>query len=83
MRPVLSGVLAAGFVVAALYFARFWTQSRDRLFFFFSTSFVLLGVSAFALGLSTPQGDVRVIVYGLRLVAFLLLLYAIYDKNRR
>lgn len=83
MRAVLSGALTAGFLVAALYFARFWKQSHDRLFLFFATSFALLGLNAFALGLSTPQGDVRVVVYGLRLVAFLLILYAIYDKNRR
>ena len=39
-------------------------------------------MNATALGLSTPQGDVRVVVYGLRLAAFLLIILAIYDKNR-
>ena len=82
MRAVLSGALAAGFLVAALHFARFWTQSRDRLFLYFAAAFVLLGMNSFALGLSTPQGDLRVVVYGLRLGAFVLILYAIYDKNR-
>lgn len=83
MRAVLSGMLTAGFLVAALYFARFWKQAHDRLFLYFGAAFVLLGMNAFALGLSTPQGDLRVAVYGLRLAAFLLILYAIYDKNRR
>jgi hypothetical protein len=83
MREVLSGALAAGFFIVALYFARFWTESRDRLFFVFATAFSLLGVSSFALGLSDPQGDFRAAVYGLRLAAFLLIVYAIYDKNRR
>lgn len=82
MREVLLGALTAGFLVAALHFARFWKQSRDRLFLYFATAFVLLGLNALALGLSTPQGDLRVVVYGLRLAAFLLILYAIYDKNR-
>lgn len=83
MRAVLSGAAAMGFLVAGLYFARFWTQSRDRLFMFFSVAFVLLALNSLALGLSTPQGDLRVAVYGLRLAAFLLILYAIYEKNRR
>jgi hypothetical protein len=83
MRQVLSGALAAGFLIAALYFARFWTESRDRLFFYFASAFSLLGISSLALGLSEPQGDFRVAVYGLRLAAFLLILYAIYDKNRK
>ena len=40
-------------------------------------------MNSLALGLSTPQGDLRVVVYGLRLAAFLLILYAIFEKNRR
>ena len=83
MRPVLSGALTAGFLVAALYFARFWKQSQDRLFLYFAAAFVLLGMNALALGLSTPQGDLRVVIYGLRLAGFLLILYAIYDANRK
>ena len=82
MRSVLSGALTAGFLVAALHFARFWRESRDRLFLYFAAAFVLIGTNSFALGLSTPQGDVRVFVYGLRLAGFLLILYAIYDKNQ-
>ncbi|HYH49599.1 MAG TPA: DUF5985 family protein [Acidimicrobiia bacterium] len=83
MRSVLSGALAAGFVLAALHFARFWIESRDRLFLLFGAAFVLMAINSVALGLSTPEGDLRVVVYGLRLSAFVLILYAIYDKNRR
>lgn len=83
MRAVLSGALSAGFLIVALHFARFWTESRDRLFLFFAAAFFLLGINALALGLSDPQGDFRVAVYGMRLAAFLLILYAIYDKNRK
>jgi len=82
MRAVLSGGLTAGFLVVALHFARFWKQSRDRLFLYFGAAFVLLGVNGLALGLTTPEGEFRVVVYGVRLAAFLLILYAIYDKNR-
>ncbi|MCA1846114.1 MAG: DUF5985 family protein [Actinobacteria bacterium] len=82
MRAVLSGMLAAGFVVAALHFARFWRESGDRLFLFFACSFGLLATNSLALGLSTPRGDFRVVIYGIRLAAFLLILYAIFDKNR-
>jgi uncharacterized protein DUF5985 len=83
MRDVLSGALATGFFVVALHFGRFWAESRDRLFIFFTAAFALLGLNALALGLSSPSGDLRVFVYGLRLAAFLLILYGIYDKNRR
>ena len=82
MRNVLSGALAAGFLVIALHFARFWKDSEDRLLLWFAAAFSLLGLNALALGLSTPTGDLRVVIYGLRLAAFVLILYAIYDKNR-
>jgi hypothetical protein len=83
VRELLSGALAAGFFIVALHFARFWTESRDRLFVFFASAFSLLGISSLTLGLSNPQGDFRVGVYGLRLAAFVIILYGIYDKNRQ
>lgn len=83
MRPVLSGALAAGFFVIALFFTRFWTESKDRLLLLFAVAFSLLGISSVAIGLSDPQGDFRAAIYGLRLAAFVVILYAIYDKNRQ
>ncbi len=43
------GLLAAGYAVAALYFLKFWRQTRDRLFAFFAASFALLFVQRTAL----------------------------------
>lgn len=83
MRAVLSGGLTAGFLVVAVHFARFWKQSRDRLFLYFGAAFLLLGINALILGLTSPEGDFRVAIYGLRLAAFVLILYAIYEKNRQ
>jgi hypothetical protein len=82
MRDLLSGALATGTLGAALFFLKFWRQTTDRLFAFFATAFVLLAVNAVALGLTDPTGEFRVALYGIRLVAFLVILYAIYDKNR-
>jgi hypothetical protein len=82
MRNTLSGALAAGFLVVALYFLRFWKQSRDRLFLQFAAAFVLFGINALAVT-HNPRGDARVVVYGVRLAGFVLILYAIYDKNRK
>jgi hypothetical protein len=82
MRQVLSGVLAAGLLVAALFFLRFWRESADRLFGFFAGAFALMGANALALGLTSPNDEFRVVLYGVRLLAFLLIFYAIFDKNR-
>ena len=82
MRDLLSGALAAGTLTIALFFFRFWRQTKDRLFVLFAVAFALLALNAATLGLTDPSGEFRVAVYGIRLAAFLVILYAIYDKNR-
>lgn len=82
MRELLSGCLAAGSLVAALHFLKFWRQSADRLFALFAAAFALMAGNAVGLGLTEPEQEFRLVFYGVRLVAFLLILFAIYDKNR-
>ena len=82
MRDLLSGALAAGTLTIALFFFRFWRQTNDRLFVLFAVAFALLALNAATLGLTDPSNEFRVAIYGIRLAAFLVILYAIYDKNR-
>ena len=80
--PLVFGMLAAGYLVAALFFLRFWRRTGDRLFAFFAAAFALLAVQRVALTLATPADEEAVPYYLLRLVAFALILVAIIDKNR-
>ncbi len=72
-------------LVAALFFLRFWRATRERLFAFFSLSF--LGLAATWLGLAIidhPADEAQQeYAYVVRLVAFVILLIGIIDKNRR
>ena len=74
----ISGLLTAMYAVAALYFLRFWRESADRLFAFFAGAFALLAVQRILL-LAYPD---MVWLYLIRLIAFLLIIAAIADKNR-
>ena len=75
------GAIAMACVVAAMFFLRFWRKTRDRLFGLFALSFGVLGLNWVALAFT--QGDeVRVLLYAVRLVAFVVILVAIVDKNR-
>ena len=40
----LSGAVALGFFVCALFFLRFWRRTRDALFLAFALAFVLMGI---------------------------------------
>ena len=78
----ISGALAAGYCVAALYFVKFWRQTGDRLFAFFAAAFVLLFLQRLALALATDLMASTDWYYVVRLLAFALILVAIIDKNR-
>lgn len=77
----LMGVSTAGFVVAALFFMRFWTRTRDQLFGAFAAAFALLAIERTLLFLGSGD-EPRSIIYILRLVAFALIGVSILRKNR-
>jgi uncharacterized membrane protein len=79
---LVSGAILMGYAVCALFFLRFWRQTHDRLFLVFALAFGLLGIQRLALVLTEPVEEWRTGLYVVRLLAFLLILGAIVDKNR-
>jgi hypothetical protein len=81
MATFLSGMITAGYLIAALFFFRFWKRTRDTLFAIFGASFVLFAVSQ-SLSVSFDfLHDDKTAVFVLRLFGFGLLLVAIAWKN--
>ena len=78
---ISGGTLVAALVIA-LFFFRYWRQTRDRLFLMFSAGFLTFAVSRLILAVLDEAAEGRVFVYLLRLLAFALILAAIIDKNR-
>jgi len=79
----LQGIGSTAAWINGLFFLRFWRESRDALFAFFGAAFGLLGLSWALLALVAPTQETRPYIYGLRLVAFLLIIAGIATKNRR
>ena len=79
----LSGAVAFGFVVCGLFFLRFWRRTREELFLAFSLAFMLLGLGQTILMLANLPTEERGSLYLVRLLAFSLILAAIYRMNRR
>jgi uncharacterized membrane protein HdeD (DUF308 family) len=79
---LISGAIVMGYGVAAVFFLRFWRETRDRLFLIFSLAFWILGIQRLALALSSFSGENHTWLYLLRLLGFVLILAAIVDKNR-
>lgn len=78
-----AGAVTLGFLVCGLFFFRFWHKTREELFLAFSLAFVLLGIGQAVLALANIPTEERGAVYLIRLSAFLLILAAIYRKNRK
>lgn len=79
----LAGAVAFGFGVCALFFLSYWKRTRDELFLAFAVAFLLLGLGQTTLALADIPTEERGSVYLLRLAAFMLILMAIWRKNRR
>jgi len=67
---------------SGLFFLRFWRESRDALFAFFGVAFWLLALSWGLLAFFDFREESQPYVYGIRLIAFLLLIVAMINKNR-
>ena len=78
----LSGAISFGFYVCGLFVLRYWHRSRDELFLTFALAFALLGTGQAILTLGNLPTEERGALYLLRLGAFMLILLAIYRKNR-
>ena len=83
MRLFLWGALAMGFSIGGLYFLRFWIESRDRFFLFFTLAFFALGAQWTGLAIVNPGLETTHLFFLVRLAAFVLIIVAVVDKNAR
>lgn len=82
LTTFLAGAIVAGFAVAGLFFLKFWKKTHDELFLAFTGAFWLLGLGQALLTFSNIPLEERTPLYLLRLAAFVLILAAIWRKNR-
>lgn len=83
MRLFISGMIVMGYTVAAAFFARFWRDTRDRLFIFFAAAFAVLAIHRVSLAFADQLHFPETTYYVMRLLAYLTILVAIVDRNRR
>lgn len=78
----LLGVIVATSLIAALFFLRFWRETRDPLFLAFAAAFFVEGINRVAILFVAKPNEGSPTIYVIRLAAFLLILAAIAWKNR-
>jgi Family of unknown function (DUF5985) len=82
VSSVLLGAVAMASFVAALFFLRFWRQTRDSFFLFFSVAFGLDAAMRVLLGLTNVSAEQEPLFYSARLITFGLIIIAVIHKNR-
>ncbi len=82
LKVFLEGAVWATGLAIALFFIRFWNRTHDRLFLLFAIAFGLLACNRLALTLIPLADETRTHLYWVRLIAYVLIIVAIIDKNR-
>lgn len=78
----LLGIIVTCSLVAAAFFFKFWKQTRAPLFLAFTLAFVIEGANRVGFLLLPAPGLGNDLIYGVRLVSYLLILAAIVHRNR-
>jgi hypothetical protein len=77
------GLLTMGFLVAAVFFVKFWARTRDPLFIAFAIAFALFSAEQALLAEARVAREEETWFYLLRLCGFLIIIAGIVLKNRR
>jgi hypothetical protein len=84
-EPALMALYGASAAICAaigLVFLRYWKDQRDRLFGFFAGAFWCFALG-WGLRIAVANDEHQAYVFTPRLLGFLLIIVAIFDKNRR
>jgi uncharacterized membrane protein HdeD (DUF308 family) len=77
----LLGVIATTSITAAIFFLRFWKRTHDSLFLAFAVAFLIEGVNRIAVLEVDRPNEGSPWTYVVRLIAFLIILAGILNKN--
>jgi hypothetical protein len=77
----IAGAVTVAFLVASGFFLRFWRKTSDRLFLAFAAAFLLLALNQGIATFLTAGDERQAYAYVLRVLGFVLILWAVIDKN--
>lgn len=82
IEAMMNGAIACACFIVGVFFLRFWRSTRDRFFLYFALSFWIQGINRVHIGLKGAPSEDEAVIYLIRLVAYVLILVAIWEKNR-
>jgi hypothetical protein len=82
MTNMLNGAIAMASLVIAMFFLHYWARTRDRFFLLFSLSFFIQCLNRVLMVELPGASESSALFYSIRFFSYLLILFAILDKNR-
>jgi hypothetical protein len=83
MSDFVYGALAASYLIAGVFFLRFWTRTRERLLLIFALAFWMLALNQSLLGVLDLEREEQSWLYLIRLASFTLIIAGIVLVNLR
>jgi hypothetical protein len=80
MSDFINGGIMMTYATIALFFWQFWKKSHDRFYVMFSAAFGILALNRLMPTVPSPDEGLPT-HYVVRLIAFVLIVLAIIDKN--
>lgn len=77
----LGGAIVFGYALISLFFLKFWRRTKDGFFGYFAFAFLMLGIGRIVEAIMRTSETTTPHVYLFRLVAFLIIIFAIMHKN--
>jgi hypothetical protein len=77
----LGGAIVLGYALIGLFFLKFWKRTRDAFFGYFAFAFFVLGIGRVIEAIVRTQEADTPAVYLFRLLAFVIIVFAIMHKN--
>lgn len=81
MNDILVGAIAMASLVISTVFVRYWRNTGDRFFLYFALSFAIEGAHRVYSAMARATSEDSALHYLIRLVAYGLILWAIFEKN--
>jgi hypothetical protein len=81
LADFLAGAVAMAYLVAALYFLKFWRRTKEKFFLSFAAAFALLAANQTVVVFLGPADERSGYAYVLRVVGFMLILGSIAGRN--
>jgi hypothetical protein len=79
----MHGAITLACILIGVKFLKFWRSSKDRFFFWMTSAFFVFAVGWVIRAFTPTDGDHAYYVFVPRLLAFLLIIAGILEKNRQ